>query len=564
MTLDDGPRSDAAKAVGSKPKTRRKDEDLELLRAKVRDVLGDDSAEQEAVISQLTASELRSMLAELGLLEEGSKRPAKTKSKKRVKQADAEPTAAESKVEDTAPSQPEELPVLSPFMAAVLGKGKQAEAEDEPEVEVAKWSKVTETYREEELEPAPEIPSAVTDGQRSQEFLNICAWCGACRRLPFDLRSDFVCQDAGLTCNNDALRAAESLAAAADVGESTVAELFSNECAWCGEIRHLPFALGEEFICRDVGLECTENSAARKGSFFCNACAFCGSERELPHDFGQEFICEFAGFDCDYSTEEAKGRAAEMLEEITEALGGETFVNVCADCGAERELPFDLRASFVCGDAGLQCGRQELFPNVCVSCSQTRMCPFTVSDGFVCGGCSSNLTPDGRRFEESSRPEAPTEEFDDGLDDETREAIRRDNERTQLLWKVLIQGLSVEAARDVFTEKGHEPPTEQELMDLRTNTLAHFRKKTIGSRMMAKAALKTRNKKGSDKRWLNNELVTVTKNDKYVREAKESLEDKAKTSVELYILGIGRGGRHAVKIARDEKKKGPISNKYNK
>ncbi|CAE8700637.1 unnamed protein product, partial [Polarella glacialis] len=143
-------------------------------------------------------------------------------------------------------------------------------------------------------------------------------------------------------------------------------------------------------------------------------------------------------------------------------------------------------------------------------------------------------------------------------------AIRKDNERTQLLWKVLIQGTSLPEAAQLFLDQGHQPPDEKELLDLRTNTLAHFRKKTVSSRMMAKTSLKNKNKKGVTKRWLNNEQVTVSKKDKYVREGGETAEDKAKTSVELYILGIGRGGRHAVKIAREVKKKGPVSNNHNK
>merc|ERR1719433_91346 len=99
-------------------------------------------------------------------------------------------------------------------------------------------------------------------------------------------------------------------------------------------------------------------------------------------------------------------------------------------------------------------------------------------------------------------------------------------------------------AAAMFQEKGHRVPEPEELQELRSNTLENFRKKTIGQRMAAKAALKSKQKKGPEKRFLNNQLVQVTKNDKYLREAKETAEEKAKTSVELYIVGIGRGGRH--------------------
>jgi len=236
------------------------------------------------------------------------------------------------------------------------------------------------------------------------------------------------------------------------------------------------------------------------------------------------------------------------------------FVNICTDCGAERELPFDLSSNFVCGDAGFECRTDMLHENVCVQCGQTRMCPFQLPD-FVCASCGGTAP---RRFEEVALPEAPSDdEPDDGLTDEQRHALRKENERTQLLWKALIQGLSLTQAAELFREQDHEPPSEQELMDLRTNTLAHVSKKTMGHRQMMKSALKNKNKNAT-KRFLNNELVSVTKKDKYYRTGGESAEDKAKTSVELYIIGIGRGGRHAVKLAMHDKKKGPVSNKHNK
>eukprot|EP00435_Cladocopium_sp_Y103_P008925 s3255_g2.t1 len=151
--------------------------------------------------------------------------------------------------------------------------------------------------------------------------------------------------------------------------------------------------------------------------------------------------------------------------------------------------------------------------------------------------------------------------------------MRKENDRTQLLWKTLIQGIPLPQAAELFESQGHEPPTEQELMDLRTNTLAHVRQKTIGRRQFMKSALKNKSSKGQTKRFLNNEMVTVAKKDKYLHTGGESAEDKAKTSVELlgkhcaacaivsqlYIIGIGRGGRHAVKVSMHEKKKGPVS-----
>lgn len=412
----------------------------------------------------------------------------------------------------------------------------------EPVVQLAKLEKINVVFLVHEVEM----------------FENICAWCSEQRLLPFDLRSSFVCQDAGLDCCPRSTRA--QISDAQQCCEDDFG-LFANPCTWCGENRLLPFELGDEFVCRDVGLECNDSSANRplgKDDILANACANCGCERHLPFDFGEEFVCEDAGYDCELADE-----SSDSEDEEEEAA--DLFLNVCSRCGTQRPLPFDLRSDFVCGDAGLECVNnqdQEISANVCINCGETRMCPFTMNDGFVCGECSLTTRGVIRRFEEGAAPQAPRDEAsDDGLDEKTKEAMRKANQRTQLLWKVLIQDMSIPDAAKMFLEHGHAAPDKEELLDLRSNTLENFRKKTVGNRMAAKSALKSKSKKGPEKRFLNNELVQVTKKDKYLRIAKESAEDKAKTSVELYIIGIGRGGRHAVKIAREEKKKGPRSHK---
>lgn len=398
----------------------------------------------------------------------------------------------------------------------------------------------------------------IEETSRPGEFRNVCAWCGESCWLPFDLRSDFVCADAGNTCDPDKKAAFKRLMED-NIQEDSEGqlELHPNACAWCGETRYLPFDLGPNFVCRDVDLECDENGTNRQDSVCANVCAFCKSKCELPFDFGETFVCEMAGFECDYSNEEGIERDDSSSKKI--------FLNVCAECGAERELPFDLSANFVCGDAGLECS-EELHPNVCIGCEKTRMLPFKIEEGFLCGDCSGNATRN--RYEEVDLPDAPEEaEPDDGLTYEQRLAFYREKMRTQLLWKTLIQKIPLDEATKLFEAEDFEPPTAEELTDLRTNTLAHYRTKTMGQRQRQKSALKNKNK-GKNQRYLNNELVTVGKKDKYVRSGGESLEDKAKTSVELYIIGIGRGGRHAVKIAKDvmlgTKKQGPMSNIHNK
>mmetsp|Transcript_24930 Transcript_24930/g.37947 ORF Transcript_24930/g.37947 Transcript_24930/m.37947 type:complete len:171 (-) Transcript_24930:219-731(-) len=144
------------------------------------------------------------------------------------------------------------------------------------------------------------------------------------------------------------------------------------------------------------------------------------------------------------------------------------------------------------------------------------------------------------------------------------EALRlseREISRTELLWKVLIYNLTAADTDLLFKEYDFQPPSPDELSKLSSSSLLHKRQTTMKTRQAMKAALKSKNKKGPVKRYLNNELVVVGKKEKYLKEEKESAEDRAKTSVELYVVGIGRGGRHAVKIAREEKKKGPRSHK---
>ena len=267
----------------------------------------------------------------------------------------------------------------------------------------------------------------------------------------------------------------------------------------------------------------------------------------------EDFECGDAGFSCDSS-------AARPLPGQDE-FG--LFACLCGQCGAWRHLPFDCREYFACGNVGLQClgpEEQEKHENLCIACGRSQTCPFSMLDGFVCGQCNDGTA--GPRFQEIPMPPWPQdheESEDEPQARERKDAARRQNERTQLLWKVLLYKMPVGEASAVFVERGLKPPTDQELLDLQNSTGETAKKKAIGSRMAGRAALKSKRKKGPEKRWLNNELVTVAKKDRYIHLGGESAEDKAKTSVELYILGIGRGGRHACKIAREEKKKGPRS-----
>ena len=58
-----------------------------------------------------------------------------------------------------------------------------------------------------------------------------------------------------------------------------------------------------------------------------------------------------------------------------------------------------------------------------------------------------------------------------------------------------IQGIPMLQAAELFESQGHEAPSEQELLDLRTNTLAHVRQKTNGRRQFMRSALKNKSSK---------------------------------------------------------------------
>lgn len=207
-------------------------------------------------------------------------------------------------------------------------------------------------------------------------------------------------------------------------------------------------------------------------------------------------------------------------------------------------------------DDDVDADNDELFALVCTGCGAVRALPFEADDGFVCTDVGLSCVADAPKGTSAANDGANAVDRIPGED-----VYVRESDREKLLWKVLIYNMPANEAAALFRQSGFDAPSTEELQKLRDNTLAGFRKKTRGTRDAALAALKSSRKKGPVKRFLNNELVTVGKKEKYLKDEKESVEDKAKTSVELYILGIGRGGRHAVKIARDEKKKGPKSHK---
>jgi len=303
---------------------------------------------------------------------------------------------------------------------------------------------------------------------------------------------------------------------------------------------------------------------------FEHVCLACNARRVLPFRFDGEFQCQEVGLSCgpDDDDESVEGDELEQQDgEEQPDSEAELLAHTCHQCGLERFLPYDFGETFSCEDVGLACGvgddddHSEAIEHTCFCCGSSRWLPHQFDGNFACWeiGIPCLDIESEEETSDAHRLAAIPEEGEEEAVEAERKEKERANLRIQLLWKVLIYQMATPDALQMFMDEGFDPPDDAELADLRSNTLETFRRKTQSARSAAKSALKTQSKKGQVKRFLNNEIVSVSKKDKCVREEKESAEDKAKTSVELYVIGIGRGGRHAVKIARDPKKKGPVS-----
>lgn len=320
-------------------------------------------------------------------------------------------------------------------------------------------------------------------------------------------------------------------------------------------------------------------------------CASCGVVRWLPFEAlepGGGFVCAITGLQCEDGVVQAmaSGDGEEDGAELLDDDGGELFAVVCVHCGERRLLPFQIGKPFACRDVALSCATRhemdgecgaesgtdtlahlrsddglttpsvdddELVFQACAHCGIERALPrglAGVLGAFSCGELGLECVVTGALACEQGAEASGQSRHSD-----------HERLRTQLQWKVLIYDMTAADAARLFRDHGLDPPSPEALRDLRTSTLASLRKKLGADRREVKTALKCANRKGPVKRFLHNELVTVSKKDKYMREEKESAEDRAKTSVELYVLGIGRGGRHAIKLAREEKHRGPRSHK---
>lgn len=419
-------------------------------------------------------------------------------------------------------------------------------------------------------------------------FANGCAQCGLQRWLPFSFSQGFACRDVGLECGTEppellpAREGRASASSAAGLEEDADGGAGSEGAAGVGSGAEEGRGAGEE---AERTLFAVEASAGSRG------------EAAAPRGTTEEGGADAAAGDAE--------RGADL--DLAALL-----CRVCTACGSRRALPFDPGEGFVCGQAGLACGArsEEQPPEACCACcgeplGQAPSSQSVDEEPLCCAACAAAWAeaeaavlaawgaeeswpsragsrrggpaveaasegeeerPRQEAEDAASAPEQPDQDADseaeEELSEEAKAFLRQAHARIQLLWKVLIYNMTAVDAEALFRASGLEPPSHEELVDLRSDSLDSFRRRTVGLRLAARGALKSRSKKGGTlKRYLNNELVTVSTKDKYLYTEKETAEAKARTSVELYVLGIGRGGRHAVKTAREPKKKGPVSHK---
>lgn len=206
----------------------------------------------------------------------------------------------------------------------------------------------------------------------------------------------------------------------------------------------------------------------------------------------------------DEAAQETQGPAAEADEEL--------FMNTCRHCGETFLLVLDIGEEFACADIGKPC--QEALE---------------VTDSVP------------------GAPAAPgVEDKEDTLQDGMCPV------RYQLLCRVIAEGLTAFDAAALFLKEGLEAPQPSELDACRTQQ--QQRRHEVAAEGRSRAAYEAEKLKAKrQQRYLNGQVVEVSRGSKYLVEQKESAEAKAKTSCSIPILGPHCHGTN------DKKKKGPRS-----
>lgn len=209
-------------------------------------------------------------------------------------------------------------------------------------------------------------------------------------------------------------------------------------------------------------------------------------------------------FGVDEAAQQTQGTAAEGDEEL--------FMNICRHCGETFLLVLDIGEEFACADIGKPCqGAFEV----------------------------NKSLPDAPAI---TRAESGEDTFQDGMCPV----------RYQLLCRVIAEGLTAFDAATLFLKEGLEAPQPSELDACRA--LQQQRRHEVAAEGRSRAAYEAEKLKAKrQQRYLNGQVVEVSRGSKYLVEQKESAEAKAKTSCSIPILGPHCHGTN------EKKKKGPRS-----
>jgi hypothetical protein len=193
-------------------------------------------------------------------------------------------------------------------------------------------------------------------------------------------------------------------------------------------------------------------------------------------------------------------------------------------------------------------GEQELFLNTCLNCGETWLLAIDFGDEFVCEDAGKSCGPSASKAAASTFHISEADKEDPDVDgQDTLPSLR-----TQLLKRVLAEGLTALASADLFLSSGLDPPKPGELDKCRAD-MQKLRAERAAAQRRNQAVEADRLTRKKQQRYLNGQLVDVQKGTKFLVEPKESAEDRMKTSCSIAILGT-----HSHPVRTNEKK-GPKS-----
>lgn len=338
------------------------------------------------------------------------------------------------------------------------------------------------------------------------------------------------------------------------------AELFLNTCALCGATQMLVIDGGVEFVCEEAGRPCNVVVADPKQ----NRAQPGNAKRKKKNITGKQQVCErIRQKENVYSA--SKSEFGEIVKDVVpqDIQVLDAMEEPCSASNAMSDalgMPADLETAEVPTEAchvssepppselrmfssdGTH-DESEMFLNTCARCGETRLLLIDGGEDFVCeeaGEACSKVVIDAS----NSTNAATAEEVEDTAEEMS---LRR-----RLLQEVLANNLTVLAAADLFLSQGEQPPSEMELKAEKEGVQRQAKERHARDQVIIdNAAWRASQKK--QQRYLDGQLVEVQRGSKFLVEPKESVADKAKTSVAIPILGTRRA------VTGEKAKKGPRS-----